>query len=91
MPSEQAEIVENFVTLLGSAGNATVQRVGLSELWEQSPPADVEGESLQEFLGQSIFRSYCYDYSQEYQGFRESYRDRFGSEPFAEATTQFRW
>lgn len=91
LPQEQSDFVERFIGFLENSTNAAVQRIGLSDAWDQNAPSDAGGKSLTEYLDQAIFRSFCYDYAQSYQEFREAYRQEYGSEPFAEATTQFRW
>lgn len=91
LPPEHSDLLDEFVALLEKSTNAEVQRIGLAEIWNESPPKNAAGKSLADFLGQAIFRSFCYDYSHEYGDFREAYRQQYNSEPFAEATTQFRW
>lgn len=91
LPQEQAELVELFVGLLEASTDATIQRIGLGEIWDEKPPSNADGDSLQDYMGQAAFKSFCYDYSQEYQGFRRAYYRQFDAEPFAEATTQYRW
>jgi hypothetical protein len=91
LPQEQADLIDEFAELLEASTNATMQRTGLSEIWDKSPPPDADGQSLQDYLGQAIFRSFCYEYNTGYQGFRKAYREQFDAEPFAEATTQYRW
>lgn len=91
LPQEQSGLLEEFVALLENSTDTVAQKTDLGKIWEKSRPDSAGGKSLTDFLGESIFRSFCYDYAKDFQEFRDAYRQRYGGEPFAEPTTRFRW
>lgn len=91
LSKEQSTLVDGFVKTLEDFLKTKAQRTGLSKLWTDSLPKDANGLSLEEYMKDAPYRSFCYDYAREYSYFRDNYRGRFDQEPFVEATTKFRW
>ncbi|CAF9916091.1 MAG: hypothetical protein HETSPECPRED_002755 [Heterodermia speciosa] len=88
--SQQA-MVDNFVTVLEHFLGARAIRFSLAERWRQNPPSETGDRSITEYLAQSAFWPMCYSYYHTYEGFRKSYREKYGSEPYVGPVVRFRW
>ncbi|RFU80351.1 hypothetical protein TARUN_1817 [Trichoderma arundinaceum] len=86
---EQA-LYDKFVTTLEHFLGMKAEKVRLSEIWDAKPPNE-DGQSLEEYTRQAPFSSFCSDFYHEYEDFRQSYKGKFGREPYVEATPRFRW
>ncbi|KAL7933921.1 amidase signature domain-containing protein [Trichoderma chlorosporum] len=85
------DLEDKFVAMLEHFLGAKADRVHLSDAWSAHPPADAKGQSLEEYMNEALFSSFCYDFYHEYQGFRNDYKTQFDREPYVEATPRFRW
>ncbi|KAL6879311.1 amidase signature enzyme [Trichoderma novae-zelandiae] len=81
---------DKFVAVLERFLGIKADRVRLSETWDANPPNDTT-QSLEEYMKEAPFRSFCYGFYHQYADFRNHYRDKYGREPYVEATPRFRW
>ncbi|KAL6849082.1 hypothetical protein ACO1O0_008612 [Amphichorda felina] len=86
LPKQQLDLMHNFVGSLEQYLGVKAQRLSLGDIWDAKPPSDAGGQTLQSFMKDAPFRSFCYDYAHEYQDFRAKYHQRFDREPYVEAT-----
>ncbi|KAH6611612.1 hypothetical protein Trco_001632 [Trichoderma cornu-damae] len=82
-------LVGKFVAALEDFLGTKAEEVRLSDIWDARSPSD--GQSLDEYMKQAPFSSFCCDFYHEYKDFRRSYKSKFGREPYVEATPRFRW
>ncbi|PFH59838.1 hypothetical protein XA68_11787 [Ophiocordyceps unilateralis] len=90
-PEEYQKLARLFLRALERVSGHSVDRVNLTAVWGEKPPAEAKGQPLNAYLDDSAFRAFCYDFYHEYDGFMKAYQDRFQQPPFAEATTKYRW
>ncbi|OTA05196.1 hypothetical protein A9Z42_0058720 [Trichoderma parareesei] len=81
---------DSFVAVLEKFLGIKAERVRISETWDANPPDDTK-QSLQEYMKEAPFNSFCYDFYHEYAGFRSDYKEKYGRQPYIEATPRFRW
>ncbi|KAL7808789.1 hypothetical protein V8C44DRAFT_350817 [Trichoderma aethiopicum] len=79
-----------FAAVLETFLGIKADRVRLSEAWDANPPNDTK-QSLDEYMKEAPFSSFCYEFYHEYADFRSQYKDKFGRQPYIEATPRFRW
>lgn len=89
-PNHQ-KLIEEFVQVLEGYLGVRKVEIRLDRIWSKNPPAPASNETLQEYMAKAPFWSLCYDYCHLYDGFQEQYAERFGKEPFVEASPRFRW
>ncbi|KAL7785266.1 amidase signature domain-containing protein [Trichoderma ceciliae] len=82
---------DKFVATLEHLLGVRADKVLLSEIWDAKPPSQANGQSLEEYMKQAPFSSFCSDFYHGYEDFRNSYKNKFGREPYVEATPRFRW
>ncbi|PTB69258.1 hypothetical protein BBK36DRAFT_1137705 [Trichoderma citrinoviride] len=90
-PSEDDQSLDHkFVAVLEKFLGIKADRVRLSETWDANPPNNTK-QSLEEYMKEAPFSSFCYDFYHQYGDFRNHYKDKFGRQPYIEATPRFRW
>ncbi|KAK2616650.1 hypothetical protein QQS21_000473 [Conoideocrella luteorostrata] len=67
------------------------QSISLEKVWASKSPVEAKRQSLQEYMKEAPFLSFCYEFYHQYEGFRKDYQGKFGKEPATEATVQYRW
>ncbi|UKZ72529.1 hypothetical protein TrVFT333_000159 [Trichoderma virens FT-333] len=82
---------DKFVAMLEHFLGVKADKIRLSDAWDADPPNQANGQSLEEYMKEAPFSSFCYDFYQENQDFRNGYKNKFGREPYVEATPRFRW
>ncbi|KAF4596030.1 amidase signature domain-containing protein [Ophiocordyceps camponoti-floridani] len=88
---EHQKLARLFRRALEKVTGHRLDTVNMTAAWDRSPPAEASGKSLHEYTTHPAFRSFCYEFFHEYDGFRKEYQDSLQQSPFAEATTRFRW
>ncbi|CAJ0541269.1 Ff.00g079660.m01.CDS01 [Fusarium sp. VM40] len=86
----QEKAIDDFVSILEDHLNVKADRIDVGKAWKRNP-AEASKETMQTYMSQAPFRSWCYDYYHAFDDFRDEYRKRFHNEPFAEATPQYFW
>ncbi|KAL7811974.1 amidase signature enzyme [Trichoderma gracile] len=81
---------DSFVAVLEEYLGIKAERVRISETWNANPPDDTT-QSLQEYMKEAPFSSFCYDFYHEFSEFRSQYKEKYGRQPYIEATPRFRW
>ncbi|KAL6897514.1 amidase signature enzyme [Trichoderma evansii] len=82
---------DKFVATLERLLGIQADKVSISEIWDSKPPSEADGQSLEEYMRQAPFSSFCADFHHQYEDFRRSYKEKFGRAPYVEATPRFRW
>ncbi|KAF4998241.1 hypothetical protein FGRMN_3290 [Fusarium graminum] len=82
--------MNDFVSILENHLNVKADHIEVGKVWESNPPVQAK-ESMQTYMAQAPFRSWCYDYYHAFDEFRVKYRQKFHHEPFAETTPQYFW
>ncbi|KAM0264229.1 hypothetical protein ACHAQJ_000716 [Trichoderma viride] len=82
---------DKFVATLEHFLGTKADKVHLSEVWDAKPPNEANGLSLEEYMKEAPFSSFCADFYHQYEEFRQSYKRKFGREPYIETTPRFRW
>ncbi|PHH70361.1 hypothetical protein CDD82_7181 [Ophiocordyceps australis] len=88
---EHAELMIKFVTAIEVELGISAEKLDLSLKWANEPPLQAKGLNLQEYIKDSPFRAFCYEFYHQYDNFRSAYQDKFQHLPYAEATVQDRW
>ncbi|UKZ93354.1 uncharacterized protein TrAFT101_008270 [Trichoderma asperellum] len=84
-------LTDKFVATLEHFLGIQADKVSLSEIWDSKPPSEADGQSLEEYMRQAPFSSFCADFYHQYEDFRRSYKEKLGRAPYVEATPRFRW
>ncbi|KAL6806958.1 amidase signature domain-containing protein [Trichoderma sp. SZMC 28013] len=82
---------DKFVAMLEQFLEVKADKIRLSDAWDAHPPKEANGQTLEEYMKEAPFSSFCSDFYHEYQDFRGDYKNKFGREPYVEATPRFRW
>ncbi|KKO99570.1 hypothetical protein THAR02_08332 [Trichoderma harzianum] len=82
---------DKFVAMLEHFLQVKADKMRLSDAWDAQPPKEANGQTLEEYMKEAPFSSFCSDFYHEYQDFRGDYKNKFGREPYVEATPRFRW
>ncbi|PKK49299.1 hypothetical protein CI102_5738 [Trichoderma harzianum] len=88
--SDQAQD-SKFVAMLEHFLGVKADKMRLSDAWDAHPPKEANGQTLEEYMKEAPFSSFCSDFYHEYEDFRGDYKTKFGREPYVEATPRFRW
>ncbi|KAI4231268.1 MAG: hypothetical protein LQ349_005714 [Xanthoria aureola] len=88
---EQQILLENYVCVLENHLKTSRTDFSLIDRWARCPPAEAEGKSLNDYLGNSTYHQYYYDAYHEYDGFRKEYRDTYGREAYVGPLVRYRW
>ncbi|UKZ70904.1 uncharacterized protein TrAtP1_011875 [Trichoderma atroviride] len=84
-------LTDTFVATLEHFLGIQADKISLSEIWDSEPPVEANGQSLEEYMRQAPFSSFCADFYHQYEDFRRIYKEKFGHVPYVEATPRFRW
>ncbi|KAH6640321.1 amidase signature domain-containing protein [Chaetomium tenue] len=87
----QQRMVESFVGILESFLGVKKTNFSLAEKWAQSPPAEAEGKSLEDYAYTSGYNPFYYDIYHEYDGFRDDHLKKFGTKAYVSPSMQWRW
>ncbi|KAJ4863587.1 amidase domain-containing protein [Trichoderma breve] len=88
--SDQAKD-NKFVAMLEHFLGVKADKMRLSDAWDAHPPKEANGQTLEDHMKEAPFSSFCSDFYHEYEDFRSDYKNKFGREPYVEATPRFRW
>ncbi|PHH93364.1 hypothetical protein CDD83_5918 [Cordyceps sp. RAO-2017] len=88
---EDRRLVSRFLRVLESSLGLTAEKVNVSIAWAESPPPEAKGQALQEYVKDSAFRSFCYEFYHQYDEFRKTYQNKFHIAPYTEASVKYRW
>ncbi|KAK1244205.1 hypothetical protein MKX08_002343 [Trichoderma sp. CBMAI-0020] len=88
---EGQTLTDKFVATLERFLGIQADRISLSQIWNSRPPVEAHGQSLDEYMRQAPFSSFCADFYHQYEDFRRIYKEKLGHAPYVEATPRFRW
>ncbi|KAK6452929.1 hypothetical protein FP744_10009180 [Trichoderma asperellum] len=88
---ENQALTDKLVATLEHFLGIQAEKVSLSDIWDSKPPSEADGQSLEEYMRQAPFSSFCADFYHQYEDFRRSYKEKLGRAPYVEATPRFRW
>ncbi|PHH61808.1 hypothetical protein CDD81_7972 [Ophiocordyceps australis] len=88
---EQKDLMTKFVKALENELGIKAEKLDVSAKWASTPPLQARGLGLQEYIKDSPFRAFCYEFYHQYDNFRAAYQDKVQHLPYAEATVQYRW
>ncbi|EED16521.1 hypothetical protein TSTA_016010 [Talaromyces stipitatus ATCC 10500] len=79
----QMDVFDRFAQDMESFLRTTVQRLSIKDLWNQKPPIEAAGNTLEEWLHKDVAtQSYIFYFWKKIEGFYNDYKIRFGKEPF---------
>ncbi|KAK5994005.1 Scytalone dehydratase-like Arp1-like protein [Cladobotryum mycophilum] len=88
---DHQKLDDKFVAALEKLLGVKAERVSMSALWLIKPPVESIGQTLEHFIGEAPFDTFCYEFYHEYDDFRKACRAKLGNDPYVEATPRFRW
>jgi Asp-tRNA(Asn)/Glu-tRNA(Gln) amidotransferase A subunit family amidase len=89
--TDQVRIIDQFVADLGNALDTDPKTVSFEEVWQSSPPADSNGESLQEYMRDACRNSFFFDDFHNLDTFREDHRAKFSRVPYVSPPVRWQW
>ncbi|KAL7919749.1 hypothetical protein ACQKWADRAFT_322711 [Trichoderma austrokoningii] len=84
-------LTDKFISALEHFLGIQADKISLADIWDSKPPIEADGQSLEEYMRQAPFSSFCAEFYDQYQDFYRSYKEKFGYVPYVEATPRFRW
>ncbi|OAQ65358.1 amidase [Pochonia chlamydosporia 170] len=85
--NEQGQFLAAVEAFLGVKSKS----ISLTKTWASKPPPEAKGQSLQNYIKDAPFLSFCYEFYHQYDTFRGDYHTKFGREPTTEPTVKYRW
>ncbi|CAI6341125.1 unnamed protein product [Periconia digitata] len=88
---EQQTMIDQLIDDVAEAFSIPVKAVSFKQKWQESPPKDVEGESLEAYLHNVGLNTFVYGFCHNHDEFRQTYQQKYGHPPFVNKVTQWRW
>ena len=87
----QMDIVDLFISDLERYLGVVIIKVSITSMWDQDPPLEGKGQSVEDYLKDTVINSYYRDFYNSTDKFRATYRDKHHKEPFVTPFNHWRW
>lgn len=89
--SEQMQLLDAFVAQMAEYTGVTPTRLSISDYWQQNPPREAGGESVEEYLKDVIIHTYYRDFYRSTSEFRARYHEKHHKSPYVNEFIRWRW
>ena len=86
----QMEIVDRFVSDLERYLGVVIFKVSIASLWDKDPPLEGKGQSVEDYLRDTVINSYYREFYDNTEKFRAMYRGKHHKEPFVTPFNRWR-
>lgn len=87
----QVELIEKFTSDLEASFGVERRTVSFDALWDTSPPAEANSQSLQEYMKYACRNSFFHDDYHNFDQFREDYFKRYAKTPYISPPVHRQW
>lgn len=88
---EHLQHLDSFVDDLKSSTTGTVEKISVTQKWQDSCPKDCEGQDLKEYLSDVIVQTFYYAFYHSQTSFRDRYFEKYQKEPYVNSFVKWRW
>lgn len=88
---EQMQLLDSFVSELAEYSRIKPTRLSISDYWQQGPPPEANGGSVEEYPKDVIIHTYYRDFYRSTSDFRACYHKKHRKSPYINGFVRWRW